>query len=159
MPRGGQYSRAADRMPWRSASPIGRRKTMPRVTTPAGHANDCTKEATNANQLTPRRYFGHGGTVWQPVQKEPVAPGADPLAPLPVGSDLLGVNERQEGECRSFRQVRMLMPGFRGHLRIMQLLPFAAAASWTAEVPEASSALTIHPRRASLLRRLASDTL
>jgi hypothetical protein len=42
--------------------------------------------------------------------------------------DPLGVNERQEGQLRSLRQVSGPMPGDRGHCRVMRLLPFAAAA-------------------------------
>jgi len=42
--------------------------------------------------------------------------------------DLLGVNERQEGQQGSSKQVRALMSGDRGHMRTMRLLPLAAAA-------------------------------
>jgi hypothetical protein len=41
---------------------------------------------------------------------------------------LLGVNEWQEGQYGSYKQVRALMLDDRGHLRTMWLLPFAAAA-------------------------------
>jgi hypothetical protein len=43
-------------------------------------------------------------------------------------TELLGVNEWQEGQWRSFEQVRMSMPADRADLRTMWLLPFAAAA-------------------------------
>lgn len=43
--------------------------------------------------------------------------------------DLLGVNEWQEGQKRPFKQVRASMSGDQGLLRMMWLLPFAAAAN------------------------------
>jgi hypothetical protein len=41
--------------------------------------------------------------------------------------DPLDANERQEGQYGSSMQVRAFMPGDRGHMRAMRLLPFAAA--------------------------------
>ena len=46
----------------------------------------------------------------------------------PVGlGDHLDANERQEGQYGSSKQVRAFMPGDRGYMRAMRLLPFAAA--------------------------------
>jgi hypothetical protein len=54
----------------------------------------------------------------------------------PMVGDHLGVNERQEGQYGSSKQVKTLMAADRGQVRTIRLLPFAAAAdeaAWDAD--------------------------